>query len=347
MIRALFGLRWLAACPVAILPVAAVGCAETPVIPGAAASGGTAGGGATSLGGAGAASSAGAGGTSATGGVPLSGGNAGSAGSLPTAGSTTGGSMADGGSGAGGSAADPQAPEPSSGCDGASELPEGAQDIDVGDLTRSFVTRKPTGYDAKKPWPLVLALHPNGSNSSYWDVTTGARAVRPLLQNSAVLVLGQARNDDWRGDVPLDLGYFDALIAEVEARLCIDKQRIFAMGFSGGGSFAGALGCYRKDIRAIAAGGAVIYFTPADCVGTPAAWITIGDDEAVQGRLDYRDFFRDSAGCSATSSNVAPSPCVAYDCPDPERPVQFCSHVGGHEWPDFGSAAAVAFFERF
>ncbi len=270
-----------------------------------------------------------------------------SAGSPAVGGFDSAGSAAAGGNNAGGATDDTKAPEPSPGCNGGAEPPEGAQTIKVGDLTRSFVTRKPNGYAANRPWPLVLALHPNGSNSSYWDGTTGARALRPLLQNSAVLVLAQARNDDWRGDVPLDLSYFDALITELEARLCIDKSRIFAMGFSGGGSFSGALGCYRKDIRAIAAGGAVIYFTPAECVGTPAAWITIGDDEAVQGRLDYRDFFRDSAGCGAASSSVAPEPCVAYECPAAERPVQFCRHVGGHVWPDFGSAAAVAFFEQF
>jgi hypothetical protein len=107
------------------------------------------------------------------------------------------------------------------------------------------------------------------------------------------------------------------------------------------------LGCYRAVIRAFAASGAVIYFTPADCKGTPAAWITIGQDEAIPDRITYRDFFRTYAGCQTTSKNVTPAGCVAYDCPSPERPVEFCSHVGGHAWPDYGSQATFDFFSQF
>lgn len=302
------------------------------------------------------------GGNAASAGAPVTvsgGGTAGnpSAGSGGGAGAGTGGSVTSAGTSAGGgngeSGAAGAATEPtnhaSPGCNAAAALPEGARKLQVGALERSYVVRKPKGYaDApQKPWPLVLALHPNGSGSDYWDVATGARALRPFLIDSSVLILAQGRDNDWRGDVPLDLSYFDALIKEVEANLCLDTQRIFAMGFSGGGSFAGALGCYRTDIRAIAAGGAVIYFEPAECIGKPAAWITIGDGESINARIAYRDFFRTAAACAATTSPIDPTPCVAYTCPDPARPVTFCSHPGGHDWPDFGSKAAATFFAQF
>jgi poly(3-hydroxybutyrate) depolymerase len=256
--------------------------------------------------------------------------------------------MAGGAAGAAGSApVDPNAPEPSSGCDSADAPADGATDIVVGDLTRSYVLRKPASYDAKKPWRLLLALHPNGSSSSYWDGTSGERAFRPLVADDAVLVLPQARDNDWRGDVPLDLSYFDALIERIETTLCIDKKRIVAAGFSGGGSFSGALGCYRTDIRAIAVGGAVSYFEEQDCIGKPAVWITIGDGEAVQGRLDFRDYWRSYAGCQESGSVSEPATCTAYDCPDPKRPVEFCSHPGDHVWPSFGTEAAWAFLSSF
>ena len=284
-----------------------------------------------------------------------SGGQAGdtAAGSSGVAGSGGGTGGAQGGS-AGAAVVDPNAPDPSTGCGSADALADGEHELQVGDLTRPYVLRKPSNYDATKPWPLLLALHPNGSSRSYWDATSGERAFRPLLAEAALLVLPQARptdppdgdNGDWRGDVPLDLSYFDALITQLDASLCFDKKRIYAAGFSGGGSFAGALGCYRTDIRAIAVGGAVTYFEEQDCVGKPGAWITIGDEEAIQGRLDFRDFWRTSAGCEATGATAEPSTCLAYECPDPERPVQFCSHPGGHVWPSFGTSAAWSFVSQ-
>jgi polyhydroxybutyrate depolymerase len=147
--------------------------------------------------------------------------------------------------------------------------------------------------------------------------------------------------------VAVDLTYFDALVSELESNLCIDLHRIFAMGHSGGGSYSGVLGCMRNDIRAFAASGAVIYFDKAECVGKPAAWITIGVDESIPERIEYRDFFRSYTTCAETSKSASPMGCVLYDCPDPKRPIEFCSHVGGHEWPDYGSQATFDFFSQF
>jgi polyhydroxybutyrate depolymerase len=278
------------------------------------------------------------------GGTTTGGAQAGSAGAggAPGSGSGSGGS-------AGTTATDPDVPDPSAGCDVTDAFAEGDHAIKVGDLERSYILRKPAGYDpsTKKAWPLVLALHPNGSKQDYWDPTTGERALRPLLKDKAILVMPQARNDDWRGDLPLDLAYFDNLLNELQAKLCIDQRRLFSMGHSGGGSFSGVLGCYRTDIRAIAASGAVIYFEPAECIGKPAAWITVGEEEATPERTAYVEYFRTSAACATTSTAVEPEPCVAYDCPSAERPVVFCAHAGGHFWPPFGTAATVDFFSQF
>jgi poly(3-hydroxybutyrate) depolymerase len=136
------------------------------------------------------------------------------------------------------------------------------------------------------------------------------------------------------------------LITRLSDRLCVDTRRIFAMGFSGGGSYAGVLGCTRKDIRAIATGGAVIYFDKAACANAPAAWVTIGQGELIAGREMFRDHFRGTAMCQATTTPAAPAGCVSYACP-PATPVQFCTHPGGHEWPSFGTQAAWDFFSRF
>lgn len=331
------------------------GCASTSDPREPAAAGGTPGAGGAPL--AGSASGATAGGTNGASSSDHAGiaGNGGTAPAGNASGQNGGGSAGTrgGSAGNGGGGSGPGGSKPSAGCVEGPELSEGEHELQVAGMTRKYVLRLPEDHAGGKPWPLVLALHPNDNNTDYWDDTTGDRALRPLLAKEAVLVLPQARPTaqpglgDWRGDLPADLAYFEALLSQIKTNSCIDEARIFAMGFSGGGSFSGVLGCERTDIRAIAAGGAVIYFDESACVGTPAAWITIGDDEDEPARLDYRDFFRGDADCGETSTPVPPAPCVAYTCPSPERPVHFCAHPGGHVWPSFGTEAAWSFFAQF
>jgi polyhydroxybutyrate depolymerase len=232
------------------------------------------------------------------------------------------------------------------GCVSGAGLPEGEATFELDGLSRLYRLRLPADYTRDRAWPLVLALHPNGSNADYWDGTTGARAIRTLAAGSAIVVMAQARMGDWRGDLPVEIAYFDHVISELTRELCVDETRIFSMGFSGGGSFSGVLGCVRDDIRAIASGGAVIYFEESECVGHPAAWLTLGEGE-LAGREPYRDFWRDRAGCEPTSTPTEPTPCIAYDACDTDTPVHYCQHAGGHEWPSFGTQAAWDFFTDF
>jgi polyhydroxybutyrate depolymerase len=224
--------------------------------------------------------------------------------------------------------------------------------------TRRFIMRLPNGYTRDRTWPIVFALHGNGGSASYWDSTSGTRNIRGVLQDDAILVVTEAIDGNWRDySMPSDswparieseLLYFEEVLTRTRVDLCLNEDAIFAMGFSGGGSFSGVLGCRRADIRAIAVGGSVIYFDEADCVGTPAAWITIGTEELSGGRTAYRDFFRDRAACSDTSMPAEPDPpCVAYDGCGADTPVHYCQHPDGHIWPDFGSAAMWTFFSQF
>ncbi len=99
----------------------------------------------------------------------------------------------------------------------------------------------------------------------------------------------------------------------------------------------------RLNIRAIAVGGSVIYFEEEDCTETPAAWITIGDGELTAGREAFRDFFRDRAGCQASSTAGMPDGCIDYDGCGADTPVTFCSHPAGHVWPSIGTDATKTF----
>jgi polyhydroxybutyrate depolymerase len=257
----------------------------------------------------------------------------------------------------GGSTETGDEPKGSPGCDARESLEDGEHQFSLDGYDRRYILRLPQSYSTDRPWPLIFALHGNGGNPGYWDGIGGDRDIRTAFENDAILVIPEAIGNAWRDyDAPsdtwparmeLELSFFDAVYDEVRNHLCIDDDNVFSMGFSGGGSFSGVLGCRRDYIRAIAVGGSVIYFEAEDCVETPAAWITIGDGELNAGREAFRDFFRGLAGCEATSMAGEPQGCVDYDGCDPDTPVTFCSHPAGHVWPSIGTDATKAFFERF
>ena len=248
----------------------------------------------------------------------------------------------------------PSGPPRSAGCVDGAGLSEGEHTFMLEDRARRYIVRLPTDYSRAKPWPLVLALHGNDGNISYWDQTSGQRNIRAALEDEAVLIIAEAIEGSWRdydepssawpARVESELLYFEEVITQAKGALCLNEDAIFAMGFSGGGSFAGVLGCRREDIRAIAAGGAVLYFDEASCISTPASWITIGTEELNSGREAFRDLFRERAGCEPTSTPTAPEPCVAYDGCDTRTPVHYCQHPAGHVWPGFGAQAMWGFF---
>jgi len=236
-------------------------------------------------------------------------------------------------------------------------LEEGEHRFSLEGLERRFVVRLPADYDSTRPWPVVLALHANGNDITYWDRSSGFLNIRRTLADEAVLVVVEAIDGQWRDyEMPAEtwadraeseLRYLDAVISRVRSGVCVDPGALFAMGFSGGGSFAGLLACRRADIRAVAVGGAVRYFDPAECVGTPAAWITLGNLEITDARLAFRDLMRTRAGCAETSVPVEPAPCMAYENCGEGTPVHFCPHVSGHVWPDIGNDGMWAFFRTF
>ena len=243
------------------------------------------------------------------------------------------------------------------GCRAPEPLAEGEHGFTLDGLERRYIVRLPQSYSPDRTWPLIFALHGNGGNPNYWDQTGGDRDIRTAFADEAILIIPEAINNAWRdydadpstwpAGMELELDFFDTVYETARNELCIDTDNVFSMGFSGGGSFSGVLGCRRDYIRAIAVGGSVIYFNHEDCTEKPAAWITIGDGELNGGRIAFRDFFVQNAGCDETSTPGEPQGCVDYDACDAGSPVTYCSHPAGHVWPSIGTEATRAFFRSF
>lgn len=221
----------------------------------------------------------------------------------------------------------------------------------VNGVTRTYVLALPTGYDARRAYPLLFAFHGLGGSGAqaqlYFGLTRATAGEAIIVYPDAV---GSSRAWGISGSAATaDLAFFDTLVNTLGSSLCVDRSRIFAAGHSMGGYFSNTLGCARGNtLRAIApvAGGGP--YVTCDS-GKVAAWVMAARDD---GTVAYtngeasRDRWLRANGCSSTTRPVGPSACVAYDGCDPAHPVHWClEQTGGHSWPSYGGQAIWSFFK--
>lgn len=221
---------------------------------------------------------------------------------------------------------------PSAGCTAAEQLPEGNGTLPGG---RRYAVHLPAGYDKTKAYPLVFGNHPNGGNIGMF----ADQGTRTAFRDWAILVLTQSQTGDWRTAFPADLGYFDALVPLLKDKLCVDTNRIYSFGFSGGASFSNLLACKRDFLRAVGGGGGIPGYdgyTAADCKPMPA-WIDEGD------RAGLVELWTAKNGCTTQMPGVRAN-CRNYTCSI--APVVYCTN-GAHTWPSYGSGDVAAFFKQF
>jgi polyhydroxybutyrate depolymerase len=218
--------------------------------------------------------------------------------------------------------------------------------LQVGGEMRSYLVVVPASLDARVRAPVLIGFH-GGSGTA-----ENAHRSYGLAGDEAALYVypqaiswpeagGVAWNVDPNGH---DLPYFDALVADLGEKYCIDDNRVFAAGQSNGAFFVNALGCYRPEvIRAIAsvAGGG----PPGQCKGSVPAMIVHGTADTtvtIDKGMFSRDYWLAANGCAdAASMPDEITPCVRYSgCAEP---VLWCEHPGGHPWPDFAGAAIRQF----
>jgi polyhydroxybutyrate depolymerase len=138
-----------------------------------------------------------------------------------------------------------------------------------GGLDRAYLVHVPTSYNPASPMPVVLAFHGGGGSmklqagDNYGLVdkaeSAGFIAVFPngySRLRSGLLATWNAGNccGSARDRQVDDVGFVRAVLAQVQARYNVDRQRIFATGMSNGGMLSHRLACEMSDtLRAIAA----------------------------------------------------------------------------------------------
>lgn len=221
---------------------------------------------------------------------------------------------------------------------------------------REYILALPPGYDPNKQYPLVFAWHGRGGDGAlarlYFKVEEAAQGAAIFVYPYGLPLADMANQTGWDLDPSNeDFVFFDALLADINNRLCVDQGRIFSTGHSFGGYMSNQVGCFRGDvIRAIGlvAGGGPY---GGACTGQVATWLAHGEGDQVvpySEGTNSHDAWSAANNCSGPGDAVDPAPCVADAGCDADSPVVWCSHdeadFNGHGWPNWAGAGIWAFF---
>jgi polyhydroxybutyrate depolymerase len=265
-----------------------------------------------------------------------------------TGGMGNGGGTATGGVSAGSAGGNtvPSSQSPSEGC---TKTPpaSGTYTIDVGGAPREYILKVPDGYDAKHAYRLIFGFHGAKYNDK-WVAEGGENLTGPYFgieseaQGSAIFVAPQA-SGSWSSS---DLGFVDAMVARFESQLCIDKSRIFSVGFSMGAIMTLTLGCNRGEVfRGIAPMSGSL---PSPCPAGQhvAYWSSHGTSDTTiqpsQGQA-ARDEFAKRNHCATQTSTPDANNCVIYAGCDVGYPASWCTFSGAHVPAPFAGKAIWQF----
>lgn len=219
------------------------------------------------------------------------------------------------------------------------------------------------------PMPVTVFFHGwKGSASQY---TRNEDIIAGWTSGGMLWLLPEASGESWNMSVDFggsrdDVAFTAAILDDADARWGIDRERVYAAGFSAGGAMATFLGCHHGAAYAAITtiSGGFWHPAPASCSSEPLSvnhlhgihdgvWpidgrcFIAGEDGAcILGQAPLEDdlaVWRDHLGCSGTpaSSVQGTSTCQIWlDC-DRHHQLQVCLHPGRHEKP-LGWPAAMA-----
>jgi poly(3-hydroxybutyrate) depolymerase len=236
---------------------------------------------------------------------------------------------------------------PSSGCSKAPTMKNGTVTIQSNG-NRSYILRAPDNYDPRHPYRLIVAYHWASGTSQQVASGTGATespfyGLWDLASNSTIFVapmgLGSGNSTGWPNQNGQDVAFTDAILAQVEAGLCIDTTRIFATGFSYGASMSYAIACARADVFRGVALYSGAQLSGCDGGTKPIAFFAAhGLNDSVldiQRGRELRDHF---VAVNGVTAQDPPEPavgggghvCTTYQGGSPRYPVEWCAFDGDH-----------------
>lgn len=214
----------------------------------------------------------------------------------------------------------------------------------------------PSQWDGHSALPTTVFFHGYGSSAK--GILRNRALLRVMAQRGTLLILPDGRNNTWAhqgspSSARDDIAFMDAVLADVQQRWPVDPSRLYAMGFSQGGSMTWDLACQRgQDYAAfMPIAGAFWDPLPTDCPGGPvnlrhvhglADGVVPMAGRPIAGRFHQGDVYAGMAlwrqvnGCPKTPDREFQQDtlrCEVWDHCDGGRELQLCLHEGGHSMP--------------
>lgn len=180
--------------------------------------------------------------------------------------------------------------------------------------SRSFIVHVPENAHPNTALPVFFAVHGSGGKGVDMQAGMGLDQLADQQGFIAVYPDGAPGTASWnigRGACPPasfasnradDFSYFEYMLDDIEQDQCIDRERVFATGFSLGGYFSNHMGCQRGGdlVRGIAPHSGGTY--EGDCPGAPLPVLILhGDADTIvsyQCGLESRELWADRNGCA-------------------------------------------------
>jgi polyhydroxybutyrate depolymerase len=223
---------------------------------------------------------------------------------------------------------------------------------------RDVFVHVPAGYDPATPNPIVLGIHglsSNGPDQARISHMIAASDARGFI---AVHPDGTGSPKGWNGGDCCnpaassnvdDTAFIASVLDEVDSRLCVDRDRVFAIGMSNGAFLAHRLGCELSDrIAAIGTVSGVLGIETCNPMRPVPVFHVHGTSDFVipygGGGVNGNISVADSITGWATRNHCSGSPVTTFDdgdatcttrggC-DGNADVVLCTiDGGGHQWP--------------
>ncbi len=221
---------------------------------------------------------------------------------------------------------------------------------------RNYYVKLPTGYDPGKAYAVTFGG--GGCGNTGGDSGNGggkqASGIESIKIGLSYVYSGGACFEDGYANTP-EVPYFDAVMADISAKYCVNLEKVFVGGYSSGAWESVTLGLARGGvIRGIATGAGGLRKERPPPSGIPMAAILLtgqGDTtnpiDGPTGSALARDEILKTNKCVGTDTTpfaASDQNCVQYTgCPAP-FPVVWCTPSGGHTGGTDKHWAAVGAF---
>jgi len=249
-------------------------------------------------------------------------------------------------------------------------------EINSGGRERDYILHVPKNYDPSKPMPLVVVLHGLGQDA---DRISSLSKMSEKADKEGFIVaypngtkwLGQLRSWDADNGVQLpgtdsnDVGFVKDMVKTIKENMNVDKDKVYAAGFSNGGMLAYRLASEMSDTfsrwQVVSSGSSGAEAKPSEAVSIMSIHGTSDRVVPLEGRAPGQGLstlgvprfqsFGESYKTWAKHLGISHAPLIERDgdritsrSVNPETGAEVIAVVvkdGGHEWPGSDRAKAA------